>query len=155
MSKNPSHSMTLPQMILAFDRDGTVTSNSPKLRHKLYKRLHDLKIEFATTIVGYTDGNRRLCRWDGSNHKIGWDIGRIAKWICYKRLLQDDLEQQCSRTVDSFNFESIKHVFDDDKTRAEIVTIFNREWGDELIDHKWTPFDTCTLKKTIVQIDKR
>lgn len=151
----------IDNMFLEFERTSFIISDSPKMRIKFYLLLQKKGIEFKSTIVGYTSGYKSMCRWAGKR-RMGWDLGRIAKWIKHKRLLKADLESYC--TSDSniciyehtyvWDFDEIKSVFDENKSRNEIKKIIEDNWGCRLESDKWTPFDYLGIKKTIVRIDK-
>ena len=156
-----SSSWQLDSMFNEFERTGFIILDSPKMRKKFYLLLEKNNIEFKSTIVGYTSGYKSLCRWAGKR-RLGWDLGRLAKWIKHKRLLKDDLESYCTskRNIFSYegtyfwDFEEIKSVFDENKSKEEIKKILEDNWGNGLRLHKWTPFDNIGIKKTIVRIDK-
>jgi hypothetical protein len=147
-------SMSVDKMLAKFEIDGVVESNSPKNRKKLYMLLANKGIPIKTTVIGYTTGTKWLCR---SSSKIGWDLKRVAKWISHKRITSDMLREACYRTQEGvnayFDFDAIADVFNGTMTRNEIVSTFEREWGDKL-DIKFTPFDYIHLKKTIVRIER-
>lgn len=144
--------MQYPQMLEVFLQNGVVESNSPKNRKKLYQQLEKDHITWTTEIIGYTAGQKELCRWNGKTRKLGWSLSRIVKWIQEKRLLPDDLEKACERTT--FKFEDIKEVFNENISNKDRYQIFIDKWGDPSGWPKWTPFDYCVLRKTIVRITK-
>lgn len=144
--------MQYSQMLEIFLQNGIVESNSPKNRRRLYQQLEKDGIDWKSEIIGYTNGEKELCRWNGRKRKLGWDLGRVVKWINEKRLLPDDLEKACGRTT--FKFEDIKEVFNENISNKIRYEIFIDKWGDPSDWSKWTPFDYCVLRKTIVRITR-
>lgn len=140
-----NQSMLYSDMLTYFLDNGVVESNSPKNRKKLYDYLRTNHIKYTTEIIGYTNGRKSLCRWGTG---IGWDIGRVVRWIEQKRLLPEDLEEHCRYP---FEFDDIKPVFGhmSNSDRADLII---EKWGDAFEWTKWTPFDKCSIRKTIVRI---
>lgn len=149
-----SQSLSVNQMYEKLLQNGEVESNSPKNRLRLYRLLQLKKIPFETKIIGYTSGEKSLSRWSG--YKMGWDLGRIIKWIESGRLTREELQRCC----DLFNqydckpraeLSDIENVFNKELNREQKCQLIKNNW-DEILDYKWTPFDYCMLKKTIVRI---
>lgn len=144
-----NQSMTFSQMLNFFETNGYVETNSPKNRKKLYRYLEEKGIPFTTKIVGYSKGKKDLCRWT-SGRKIGWDLGRIVKWIDAKRILPEDLQPYCN---DIFKFDDIKDVFNEQMSNRERYDLIKDKWNDPYDSaYKYTPFDRPLLRTTIVRI---
>lgn len=131
--------------------NGSIESNSPKIRKFLYELLKKDNIKYKTTIIGYTSGTKSLCRWAGKR-SIFWNLAFISKSIKNKRILKDDVESACEINQ-YYDFNKISSVFDENKTVPEIFKILNTEWGHRIKYDKWTPFDNVSLKKSIVRIE--
>ncbi|XWV25173.1 hypothetical protein QJ856_gp0599 [Tupanvirus deep ocean] len=144
-------SMTFEKTFEKLVTNGWVESNSPKNRKKIYALLNEKKINYRTQVIGYTSGKRCLSRWSGCR-SIGWDLGRIVKWIAQKRILESDLREACEVSGD-FDFDKIKSIFSTEVSTHKKYEIIQREWGYRLGWVKWTPFDYCSLRKTIVRIE--
>lgn len=147
-----SQSMVYSQMLIVFLQYGVVESNSPKNRRRLYEQLKKDQIKWKNEIIGYTTGKKFLCRWVGKR-AVGWDLGRIVKWIQEKRLIKEDLEKACQDS-DIFNFDDIKEVFNNNMPLKEKYNLIQEKWGNNLEWVKYTPFDMCYIRKTIVRITK-
>ncbi|XWV26434.1 hypothetical protein QJ857_gp0635 [Tupanvirus soda lake] len=141
--------MSITNMYQKLMVDKWIESDSPKNRKKLYALLKKNKITYITKIIGYTNGKKNISRW--SDRKIGWDLGRVVKWITHKRILESDLMKACEIS-NNFDFDKIKQIFSEEIPMHEKYNIIQREWGEQLKSHKWTPFDYCYLRKTIVRI---
>ena len=137
--------------------DGVVESNSPDNRRKLYHKLIEQKIKYTTEIIGYTETTKYLNRH--ADH-IGWDLGRVVKWIAHKRILPEDLKTACEIAGEKYCFEDVKDVFNPNMSNKERYKIIKEAWGRylytdisrDLYEDKYTPFDYCYLRKTIVRI---
>lgn len=141
-------------MLAVFRQNGMVESDSPKNRKKLYRQLEQDGVKWKTEIIGYTQGEgKSLNRWIGGR-KIGWDLGRVVKWIREKRLLPDDLKAACESQWmhEAFKFDDIKDVFNENMPGKDRYNLIQRRWGELLEWHKYTPFDNCVLRKSIVRI---
>lgn len=150
------HSLSYPQMLEVFMADGQVTSDSPKNRRDLYRHLKSRDIQFTTKIVGYTLGQRSLCRW-AAYKAMRWNTKVLAKWIDAGRILADDVRQNTDGyPYDDYEFSDVEPAFADGLTRDEREAILKQAWNGALSDPdvKWTPFDRCTLRKTIVHISR-
>lgn len=129
-------------------KDGSVICESPKLRKHLYALLGRSKLRFNVEVTGYTSGTKRLCRW--CRHKsLGWDLGRITKWIGAQRLIKDEIKTLCDG--ERFVFSNIEAAWTPRLTRRQRHEIIVNGWGESL-DLKHTPFDNAVLHKTIVRI---
>lgn len=122
-------------------------TNSPKNRNKLYSFLQKEGLTYTTEIIGYTNGNKTMNRW--TQPSIGWDYGRVAKWINSKRILPEDLKACCN---ENFIFEDIAAIFDEHMPNKQRIMLLKDKWGEKLEWTKYTPFDNCRLRKTIVRI---
>ena len=154
-TKSLAHqSMSVIKMYETLEKDGIVECNSPKNRQKLYLLLNKNKKKFDTEIIGYTNGEKSLCRW--LHNAIGWDIGRIVKWISAKRLLADNVNRACINnecmTHVSFNFADIAPAFTNELSNKKKFNLISEKWGEKLESTKYTPFDYCVLRKTILRI---
>lgn len=146
-------SMKLADMIIAFEHDGVVESNSPKNRKKLYEYLNLKEIKFKREVIGYTDGRKQGSRW--VRRDLNWDLGRVVKWIADGRLLAEDLKETV-RDSWKYNFEDIQDVFKPEMPTHEKYKLIVEKWGteEEIKDDKWSPFDCCVIRKTIVRITR-
>lgn len=143
-------------MLAAFVADGRITSDSPKNRRKLYRHLQANGIPFASEIVGYTPGRRSLCRHAGTK-PMRWSTKMLAKWIDAGRISADEVRQNTDGYAhDDYDFEDVEPAFAPGISRDERRDILDRAWNRALSsgDVKWTPFDRCTLRKTIVCITR-
>lgn len=155
-----SQSMNVTKMKQVLEKTGVVESNSPKNRKLLYKLLQKEHIPFYTKVIGYTGGTKTLnpnaC--NGKRTGLGYDLGRVTKWIYSKRILKDDLKKACETAYSSHDFKSIESAFDEGLTMDEIRTILRNGWGDKKntslnnTGSKYGPLDSCALQKTIVRI---
>lgn len=138
-------------------QDGVVECNSPKNRKRLYKMLQEKGIRFTSKVIGHTKGRGfNLCRWVGGATKA-WDIPRIAKWIAAKRLLSKDVEKACKDwfpffSTNQFKLDKIRDAWALGWNVQQIHDLILAEWGEALVDYKWTPFDRCFVRKTIARI---
>jgi hypothetical protein len=144
-------------MLAEFMTEGNVTSDSPKNRRKLYQHLQNEGIQFKSEIVGYTSGERSLCRWSG-NKPMRWNTAVLAKWIAAGRIRADNVRHNTEDPpyYDDYSFDDVEPAFAAGLTRDERETILKQAWDGALSDKdvKWTPFDRCSLYKTIVCITK-
>lgn len=149
-----NQSMTFEKTVKYFEDNGFVESNTPKNRKKFYQYLKDKEVRYRTEIIGYINGRGDMCRWTAGK-SIGWDLGRIVKWINDKRILPDDLKQVCNRNHfrDWFSFDDIKDVFNEIMSNRERYDLI-KKMGHNLERIKYTPFDCYPLRKTIVRISK-
>lgn len=152
-------------MLAVFRQNGMVESDSPKNRKKIYHQLKTDGVKWRTEVIGYTSGEgKSMCRWIGSSRKLGWDLERVVKWIREKRLLADDLKAACEVQYmnETFKFDDIKEVFNENPVFGSNRTLTGREryalieekWGEPLGWIRYTPFDMCGLRKTIVRITR-
>ena len=131
---------------------GFIICNSPKIMKFLHDKLQKMKLKVRTEIVGDTGGKKDLCRWASGKHQIGWDFGRIAKWIHQKRLTYEILKEGCVKCGnDTFNFDDVTEAFGN-KSLKEIRGIISDKWGEYLRWTKWTPFDWCYIINPIKKI---
>lgn len=147
-------SLSVPKMYGILLKEGSVSSNSPKNRKKLYALLRAKRIKFKVRITASEPTTRLICRWTGGN-ALSWDLGRIAKWIVKKRILKEDLEQVCARFYTNgeyFPFEKIVSVFDANRSFNDIYQTFTIHWGEQLEWIKWTPFDHLHLRTSVATI---
>lgn len=148
MSESQLNMGCLENYLYSLYDNGVVIVESPKIRKRIYNSLEQQGIKWDTEIIGYTTGYKSIGR---SSSKLGWDLGRIAKWIKAKRITYENLEEACN-TTNYFNFDDIKDVFNGTMTSPEIYNIIKDKWGEKLIRIGYTPFDMCILRKTIVKI---
>lgn len=144
----PQQSMKFDDMVAVFLREGVVESDSPKNRKQLHRYLHENRIPYRKEIIGATSGKRTGCRYGYGLH---WDLGRVVRWIEAKRLLPKDLEAVCS---DIFRFEDISEVFNEKMSNRERYALIKEKWGEDFIYQKYTPFDYCRIRKTIVRVTR-
>ena len=94
---------------------------------------------------------------------MGYDLGRIAKWIIAKRLLYRDLACISEYYSDRFNVKDIEKAFSGTLSKKEIMDLFLEKWGNVrnyrndngtgyIEPNKYGPIDDCVLSKTIVII---
>lgn len=145
-----NQNLNLEQLIDRFGELGYVECRSPKNRRKLYRYLWKNGIQYKTEIIGYTIGSKSMCRWSG--RCMGWDLGRVVKWIKAERITPDDLRKCCHKG--RYKFEDIEKAFDKDVPMNEKWEIIKKGWGGLIEWDKYTPFDNCPLRKTIVRITR-
>ena len=138
-------------------KSGMVECNSPKNRKRLYTLLDIKGLKYSKEIIGYTVGTGRittslLC---GRKFKREIDLPRIMKLIIDKRILAEDLKASCDHLNQHyvcFDFEAIKDIFENRLSIKDKVELVDKEWGHSIKWEKFTPFDFCPLRKTIVRI---
>lgn len=136
-------------------REGaSLVCRSPKNRARLLAKLCKHNIRFTMRVLGQTHGRgRRLMRWVGTNTKNlrCWDTARIAHWIQQQRLEGEQVEKLCQENK-YYNFEDVRAAWSGSLTTREIRELIDDKWGHDLKDDKYTPFDNCFLRRTIVEI---
>lgn len=137
------NSLIYSDLLVKLLKEGSVETNSPKNRKKLYKYLKDANIDYMTEIVGYSA--------DSSSHNglIYWNkgkIGMVAKLIAQKRILYKDLS-------DSYGETKVKLLpaFQQGLQPYEIYEIIEKSLGYDL-DAKYNIFTASACRKTIKRI---
>lgn len=122
-----------------------VVCESPKIRRFIYYELKKMNVNFKTEIVGQ-GGSKRI-----GQYGIGWDLGRLTKWIHQGRLTSNMLESQCYSDY-WFDFNRIREAFDKNRTKKEIYDIIKNEWSHSFDSGLLNPLDRCSIITTIVKI---
>lgn len=135
--------------------DGTIESDSPKNRRKLFEYLQKNKIRYVSEIIGYTKGSRLLSRsprCQGERWARKWDVGILIRWINQKRILIEDVKSKCKEMNELYNFEDIQDIFDTTISCKRRCAILEEKWGERLYSGLYTPLSRLPLRKTILCI---
>ncbi|ALD62312.1 hypothetical protein ml_510 [Mollivirus sibericum] len=155
---SPRVTVGYENMLAVFERDGEVVSDSPKNRLRLYRHLGLVGIDFTKELVGYTAGERSLCRRSGSR-PIRWNTKLLVKWINQGRILAEDLRECCQGDYydERFPFEQVEPLFapSHTMTREEQSLLLERIWDGRMLEDHLTPFDRCVLRKSVIRITKK
>lgn len=129
-------------------KEKSVVIESPKIRWQLYSLLKEQGIAWKSEIISCDEGKRCMCRWSGG--RTGWwTVPRVVRLIEHGRIKPEDLAEACNRF---YSFDDISEIFSDKLSFTEKISLINRCWGEQLENDKWTPFDSCRVRKTTVRI---
>ena len=130
-------------------KEKSVVIESPKIRWQLYGLLKEQGIAWKSEIISCDEGKPwKMCRWSGG--RTGWwTVHRVVRLIEHGRVGPEDLAEACNRF---YSFDDISKIFSDKLSFAEKISLINRCWGEQLEGSKWTPFDSCRVRKTTVRI---
>ena len=142
IAPNKGNSMPYNELLEFLLRDGSVETNSPKNRIRLYEYLRMNKIDFYTEIIGYSKDSTThngLKYWNKSK------LGMVAKLIAQKRILYGDLQD-----YGGIEKTELLPAFRDGLLPWEIYQILNG--FSERLDWKYNIFTCSPVTKTVKRI---
>jgi len=147
-------SMSVDRMITVLLSDGVVECNSPKNRHRLYRRLKESGLKYRSEVIGHTNGMHAVDYWSTNC----WTPSKLAKWILNKRLTKERVMESYEVTNQQYksrqyNFADIEAIFDA-KDKQTIVTIITNAYDNlDLTCNKIHPLNNhLYIYKTIARI---
>jgi len=131
------------KLFAELQKNRTIICGSPKLRKRLYQILAEEKLGYTKSVIAYTNGKKDL-------GKIGFDAGRLAKWIESKRLLKDEVEKVYNQ-YHHLKFQDIEPAWTPGLSREAIRDILEPVCSKDINDGT-SPFRFVNLHKAVVRI---
>lgn len=133
-------------------QEGSIVIDSPKVRARLYAILREKGIKWRSDITGHDEGKTYfMSRWTGNGW---WTINRVVKLIEHGRILKEDIIEAIDdrERYSGSNSIDLDLLFSTEKTFTEKVEHIKSYWGNNIDFDKWTPFDSCRVRKTTVRV---